>query len=485
MTPIDYSIIGLYFAFVLSIGWQYRRRNRTMDDFLLGGRRMRSLPVALSLFVSWFSIISYTAIPGELIQHGPMIWSGLLAAPLGLWFVGWKVIPQIQAYGEPTSFFRWVGVPTVVSAYQMVQVHFGQPTARLASTLFLLMRIAWMAMIVHIASAVIVAPIVAVGPWLVAVVLIGVTVAYSLGGFKAVVLTDCIQAAIMFGGAIAIVCLFGGVSWPTEWPTSWPAPSLASPWERAGVFPAMLGAFCLGVCVKTGDQMNVQRFLSVPNIRASRRVLLLGFGFDVLLTGLLALVGLSLLAAHGAVPDADKVLPRLVASGLPVGISGLVVAALLAAAMSSISSGLNACVSTVAVDWQKCGGTDDDSGFTPARQMYRLSYFAADNRLAVSATVVLGIIVFILSQVIGHVQGNLIELCYKVVNLLVTPLGGLVLTALFLPRAKVVAVWIGCFACLAVVVYVTYFSGITFLLASPMGLAVQLSISFFGRKHNV
>ena len=469
MKSIDCCIVAVYFAFVLWAGWRYRQRNRTMDDFLLGGRRMRSLPVALSLFVSWFSIISYTAIPGELIQHGPMIWSGLLAAPVALWFVGWKVIPRMRRF-----YLMGIGqLRQVVSGYQIVDFHFGQPTARLASTLFLLMRIAWMAMIVHIASTVIVAPMAAVGPWLVAVVLIGVTVAYSLGGFKAVVLTDCIQAAIMFGGAIAIVCLYGGVSWPTEWPTSWPAPSLASPWERAGVFPAMLGAFCLGVCVKTGDQMNVQRFLAVPNIRASRRVLLLGFGFDILLTGLLALVGLSLLASHGAVPDADEVLPHFVASGLPFGITGLVVAALLAAAMSSVSSGLNACVSTVVSDWMP---HHLGYGCSESKSCQEVGNIAPGWLPCSVITAVVGIIVFILSQVIGIVEGNLIELCYKVVNLLATPLGGLVLTALFLPRAKVAAVWLGCFGCLAVVVYVTYLSSITFLLASPLGLVVQLII---------
>lgn len=473
MSPIDYSIVAVYFAFVLWAGWRYRQRNRTMDDFLLGGRSMRSLPVALSLFVSWFSVISYTAIPGELIQYGPMIWSGLLAAPLGLWFVGWVVIPRLRTRSH---FYQ------MTSVYENIKWLFGESTARLASTLFLLMRIAWMAMVVYIASTVIVAPIVALRPWLVATVLIGVTVAYSLGGFRAVVLTDCIQAGIMFGGAIAVIamlCSSLDVSpWPTEWPASWPVPSARMDvWERADVLCAMLGAFCLGVSVKTGDQMNVQRFLAVPNIQASRRVLLLGFGFDILLTGLLALVGLSLLASHGAVPDADGVLPHFVASGLPFGITGLVVAALLAAAMSSVSSGLNACVSTVAVDW--CGDKR-----RPIRPTSSGDSGVASGIRPIPATVVLGIIVFILSQVIGLIEGNLIELCYKVVNLLATPLGGLVLTALFIPRAKLVDVWLGCFLCLAVVVYVTYLSPITFLLASPLGLVVQLTISSLGGIRN-
>lgn len=466
MTAVDWSIIVVYFAFVLWVGWRYGRRNRTMDDFLLGGRKMKSLPVALSLFVSWFSIISYTAIPGELIANGPMIWTGLLAAPIGLWFVGWKVIPRIRRF-----YLMGIGqLRQIVSGYQIVDFHFGQSTARLASTLFLLMRIAWMAMIVHIASTVIVAPIVVFWPWCVAVVLIGVTVAYSLGGFRAVVLTDCIQAAIMFGGAIAIIFIVGGeVVWnePGRFEAAyvtWPVPKLCDPWARVSIIPAMIGALSLGVCVKTGDQMNVQRFLSVPNVRASRQVLLAGFAFDVILTALLAMVGLCLLTQSVVAPDGDQVLPHLVASGLPIGMSGLLVAALLAAAMSSLSSGLNACVSTIASDWWNDG-----------RAGFRLIE-------APIVTVCLGIGVFGLSQLFGFVEGNLIEMCYKVVNLLATPLGGLVLTALFIPRARVCMVWLGCFACLGVVVWVTYFSPITFLLASPLGLATQLTICFLGSR---
>jgi SSS family solute:Na+ symporter len=461
MNHWDYLIVVSYFLVVIMIGGWYKQRNRTRDDFLLGGRQMRSMPVALSLFVSWFSVISYTAIPGEVAANGPMVYVGLLAAPLGLWFVGWKVIPRIWDMGWIPYSNATFKAQVCTSAYESISWTFDKTIARLASTLFLLMRVSWMAMIVHIASKIIVAPIsVVLRPWCVAAVLVGVTVIYSLGGFRAVVVTDCMQAVIMFAGAIVVIVLVGqaegglrGVRWPTEWPTFWPAPSFISPWERASLLPAMLGALSLGICVKTGDQMNVQRFLSVPSVSQARRVLLGGFVFDLLLTGLLAFLGFVLLITKGG-SDADVVLPRFVGSGLPVGVTGLVVAALLAAAMSSLSSGINACVSTVAVDWK----TKSPISWT------------------IPATVGLGIIVFILSQIIGLVEGNLFELCYKVVNLLATPLGGLVLTALFIPHARMRAVWLGCFACLGVVVWVTYFSGITFLLASPIGLGIQLLI---------
>ncbi|KKN80815.1 hypothetical protein LCGC14_0326210 [marine sediment metagenome] len=449
MSWLDYLIIASYCLAVLMIGRWYQQRNRTADDFFLGGRRMGPLPVAASLFVSWFSVISYTAIPGEVAANGPGVYVGLLAAPFALWFVGWKVIPRLR-------------FSQTVSAYKIIEKKFGVFLGRFASALFLAMRVAWMAMIVHIASSVILSPIVfgrsnRATTWTLAVIMVG--------------LTDCIQAAVMFGGAVAVILIAGKeVVWNGQnapFHVDWPVLKFCDPWARASVVTAIVGSLSLGICVKTDDQMNAQRFLAVADSRQARQVLFGGFALDCLLTGLLACVGVCCLMAHGSSPVsvADDLFPRIVGAGLPVGVSGLIVAALLSAAMSSLSSGINSCVSTVASDW-----------FQPmiARR--------SSQGITILATVGLGIIIFILSQIIGVIEGNLFELCYKVVNLLATPLGGLMLTALFIPRARVRMVWLGCFLCLAVVVYVTYFSGITFLLASPLGLAVQLTAAWAGRK---
>ena len=475
----DWTIVGLYLVGICWLGRWYAGRNKTPDDFFLGGRRMKSLPIGLSIFVSWFSVISYTAIPGEMIRHGPMLWTGLLAAPFGLWFVGWEVIPRLHrlyfSHTGPPELFP--GPPElarkiecdyfrpVTSAYQILRSQSGPSIARLASSLFLLMRVCWMAMIVHIAATIIISPLTGFVPSLVSTVLVAATVLVTLGGFRAVVWTDCIQAAIMLVGAVVLICLFA--SWPTEWPEHWPAIDWSfNPFKRITAGTAMLGAFCLGVCVRSGDQMNVQRYLSTPGAKPARNSFILSFIFDLLLTGLLVVLGLVLLSQLDAGSDADEVLPRLIGSGLPIGAKGLVVAALLAAAVSSLSSGINACVSTVAVDW-----------WNDCRADFRLVE-------APIVTVCLGISIFILSYSISFVEGNLIELCYKVVNLLATPLGGLVLTALFFPKTQAMAAWIGCFGSVAVVVWITYFSPITFLLASPAGLGTQLSIAYLGGHFN-
>jgi Na+/proline symporter len=97
-------------------------------------------------------------------------------------------------------------------------------------------------------------------------------------------------------------------------------------------------------------------------------------------------------------------------------------------------------------------------------------------------TLAIGGAVFAFAQIIAIVPGNLVDLCYKVVNLLATPLGGLVLCALLIPRATRAGLLTGTAASMAAVVYVTYLSPFTFLLAAPAGLSVHLISVFLLRS---
>lgn len=97
-------------------------------------------------------------------------------------------------------------------------------------------------------------------------------------------------------------------------------------------------------------------------------------------------------------------------------------------------------------------------------------------------TLAIGAGVFAFAQIIAIVPGNLIDLCYKIVNLLATPLGGLMLGALLIPRATRAGLLSGTVASMAAVIWVTYFSPYTFLLAAPAGLSVHLLLVLLLRR---
>ena len=168
--------------------------------------------------------------------------------------------------------------------------------------------------------------------------------------------------------------------------------------------------------------------------------------------------------------DSDKLFGRFMAVGLPSGLCGLAISGLLIAAMSSFSSGINSACSVVTVDFIGRFRKDKPSQSAQVRQAKYVS-------------VAIGTVVITLACFVGLVQGNLIELCYKVVNLLVAPLFGLFFMAMFVRWATGVGTLVGAVAGLAVVIVISFWQEITgtkppisFVVAMPASLVVQVIV---------
>ena len=478
LSVLDWTVIGLYAIGMLTVGWYYSRRTTTTDDYLLGGRNMNPLNVGLSLFATLLSTISYLAYPGEMIRYGPMILAMVVAYPFVALVVGWFMIP----------FFMRL---RVTSAYQILEMRLGLGVRMLGSLFFLSLRLLWMAVIIYATTDKVLVPLLGLNssatPWLCAILGL-ITVTYtSMGGLRAVVVTDVVQTVILLGGAVLTVVLItiflGGVGgwWPTEWPAYWPEPKLYDPNERITFFGIVLATFTWWVCTSGSDQMAIQRYLATRDVKAARNVLITTLGVNVLVNILLTLVGLSLLAYFRLnphlIPDgqtilgnADRLFPQFIALGLPAGLSGLVVAGLLAAAMSSLSSGVNSSCSVITVDF--------------IDRFRRSKENELDHvRLAKYVSVVVGIVVVVLSAYVGVVQGNLLEVTYKVVNLITVPLFGLFFMAIFVPWAKGWATILGAAGGMTVVVTISFWKeltgsagGISFLWAMPLSFLTQTVI---------
>jgi SSS family solute:Na+ symporter len=308
-----------------------------------------------------------------------------------------------------------------------------------------------------------------------------------MGGLRAVVFTDVVQTAILLGGAVLTVILItvhlGGVQswWPDQWAPHWPAPKAYDPNERITFFGIILATFTWWVCTSGSDQMAIQRYLATRDVKTARNVLITTLGANTLVNLLLTLVGLSLLAFFRLNPhlvpdgqtilsDADRLFPQYIAVALPVGVSGLVVAGLLAAAMSSLSSGINSSCSVITIDFIDRFRQGKESELDHVR-------------LAKYVSVAVGALVVLLSAYVGVVQGNLLEIAYKVVNLISAPLFGLFFMAIFVRWAKAWATIVGAVCGLTVVVTISFWKeltgsteGISFLWAMPLGFAAQAAV---------
>jgi len=491
---LDWLVIVVYALGMLAVGWYYSRRTATTEDYLLGGRKMKPFGVGLSLFASLLSTISYLAWPGEMIKYGPLFMLGAIAAYPFIYLVaGWLMIPYIMKL-------------KVTSAYEILEP-LGSGVRLLGSFLFLSLRLAWMGVIIYATADKVLRPLMG---WPdeatpgVCIVLGAITVIYtSMGGLRAVVLTDAVQTLILFGGAVLSLILvtvyLGGVSvwWPTEWLAHWPEPVWGyAPGVRITFFGGFLATFTWYVCTCGSDQMAVQRYLATRDVKTARSVLGISLVANTLVTAVMMSVGLAVWAYFRANPpslpqgatllgDADQLFPRFVAIGMPMGLSGLIVAGLLAAAMSSLSSGVNSSCSVITVDFID-------------RFRRRRTSEMDHVRLAKYVSVVVGVVVVALSSAVGMVEGNLLEVAFKVVNLLTAPLFGLFFMAMFVRWATGPGTLVGAACGLIVVVTINYWAelrgipgvrsiilsledsmgteGISFLWAMPLSLLVQVVV---------
>jgi SSS family solute:Na+ symporter len=184
------------------------------------------------------------------------------------------------------------------------------------------------------------------------------------------------------------------------------------------------------------------------------------------------------------ISDADQLFPRYIMLALPMGITGLVIAGLLSASMSSLSSGINSSCSVITVDFIERLGKRGSGQPGPGHV-----------RTAKYVAVLVGLVVVVLSAYVGVVEGNLLEVSYKVVNVFTAPLFGLFFMALFVRRATGLGTLVGAGVGLSVAVGISFWQeltgspGISFVWALPTSFAAQtavgvlLSLLGIGRRY--
>jgi SSS family solute:Na+ symporter len=471
LTGIDWSVIVLFAIGMLLVGWYYSKKTKNTEDYLLGGRKMKPMAVGLSLFATMISSLSYLSYPGEMIKNGPVFFIGMLILPLIYYVVGWFLIPRFMEM-------------KVTSAYELLEQKLGLSVRLLATFFFLTLRFLWMAAILYITINTALVTIVDISPFytpFISSFLMLLTILYtSMGGFKAVVTTDVIQSVVLWGGAfftlvVVVLHFHSFTSWlPDHYLEYWsPLKWGIDVHERTTVGNAMIMLFVWFICTNGSDQMAVQRYLSTKNVQAARRT----FGISLIATFIvkifLAIVGLAMLAyfldnphflndGQTLTKQADNLFPKFILVGLPVGISGIVAAGILAAAMSSLSSGLNSSSSVISEDIIKRLFPGLIS-VNPLKQVKIIS-------------VLVGVVTILISLTIGNVRGNLLDIIFKTSNLFVAPLFVLFFMAIFIPFSTSKGTIIGGLISVAMAVSAAFweFTGIKALWIMPAALVAGI-----------
>ena len=459
LTGLDFAVIAFYLIATMSMGLWIARGQHSTEDFFVGGRQLPAWAVGISILASLLSTITYLGMPGEMFRTGVGFLTRQLGVPLVLVVVWFLWIP----------FFMRLNL---TSAYEYLERRFNYPVRVLGAILCLALLLGWMAVVVLTASRAMAEITYLDLGWffgtntdehrdadLHAIILaIGLfSVIYTtLGGIRAVIWTDVIQFFILIGGALFTI---GYVAFDTgtglgAWmeAQSVYAHRESVEWfsldigNRSTVFFISVGMFFWFCCTHGANQVALQRYFTVESVRAARKSYLVSALSSFALSIILAGVGLSLLyfiqdhelpAAAGVESavdsirdDAqDKIFPQFIRFYLPSGLRGLVVAALFAAAMSTIDSGANSISTIVTVDFFR----HRRSG-PPSAQ--------AELRLARKLTASMGLIIVTLTILLYHVSKgtDIITLCQKGFNCFLGPLGALFVLGMWSKRATAVSV---------------------------------------------
>lgn len=353
MSVLDWGIIAIYGLVVLGIGFRASRKQTNTDEYFRGERQIPWWAIGLSIIATSFSAASLLGGPGEGFNHGFLYLQLQLGDLVGYLLVIALFLP----------FFVGLNLTT---AYEYLEQRFDTKTRALGSLCFLLFVIARLGGLLY-AAALVVATVSGLPLWG-AILLVGaVSVVYTTaGGISAVVWTDVLQFAMIFVGLAAGIWA-AAVGVPGGLGQLWQAAgeggrlTLFNPsWEPDSIraLPTALVAYgMLAFAVAGTNQQSVQRYVSCADEPSARKAILLGWfsGFvGVAATLLLGVLLFGFYQINPGLPEdtaPDGILPYFIVNQVPAGASGFLVAAIFAAAMSSIDSALHSLATCMTVDF--------------------------------------------------------------------------------------------------------------------------------------
>ena len=375
-TSLDLSVLVLYLLGITAWGAWLGRGQTSGRDYFLGNRELPWGAVMLSVVATETSTLTFLSVPG-VSYFGTL---GFLQLTLG-YLVGRVVVSVLLL----PSYYRG----ELSTAYELLEGRFGQRARRFASAVFMVTRL--LADSVRLFATAIPLALVTGWDYPVSIAVIGVmTVVYTyFGGIKAVIWVDAVQMGLYLVGAVVAIAALQSLV-----PGGWAR--ILSEAGSAGklmvfdfsfdfsitytLWAGVLGGGFLTMASHGTDQLIVQRLLTCRDLAASRRALI-GSGVAVMFQfALFLLVGLGLWAYYGGreFSRGDEIFASFVVNVLPSGITGLLIAGVFAAAMSSLSSSINSLASATAYDfWAPLRGVEsDDARVLRAGKLFTLVWAA-------------------------------------------------------------------------------------------------------------
>ncbi len=358
-TGLDLAVLAGYFLATMALGFAFSRRSRSVEGFTAADRSLPGWLTGLSILGTYISSITFLALPAKAYASNWNAFVFSLSLPLATWIAVTWFLP----------FYR---SSAYVSAYQHLESRFGPWARAYASLCYLLTQLARMGTVMYLMAL----PLSVLLGWDIRAVIlvtgVSVTVYALVGGIVAVIYTDAIQTAVLVAGAVVCAALMIGAL--PEGPGQLFRIAAAHHKFSLGSFgpglrePTFWVVLVYGLVINLQnfgiDQNYVQRYIASKSDAEARKSVWLGGLTYVPLSAVFLFIGTALFAYYAASPDAlpaayrdpakaDSVFPWFIVTALPPGITGLLIAAIFAAAMSTVSTSLNSSATIILNDYYR------------------------------------------------------------------------------------------------------------------------------------
>src|SRR5712692_3275424 len=466
LDKLDLTIIAIYLAGITLFGLRFRKRQRSLRDYFLADRNIPWWAIALSIVAAETSTLTIISIPGLAYDTNLTFLQVVFGYLVGRVIISFVLLPH---------YFRG----DLYTAYELIERRFGKKLRSLTAGLFLVTRAAAEGVRVY-AVSIVVAIALGTGEITSIAIITALTLIYTFeGGLAAVIWTDVVQTVIYIGGTVVglftILHLVPG-GWPAIHSLAAGAGKLRvfdfTPdfWRPYTLWAGIIGGTFLTTASHGTDQLIVQRLLAARGQRQSVTALL-SSGIAIFFQfGLFLIVGIMLWAFY-QVPSshfgkADRIYPTFIVSQLPHGISGLLIAAILAAAMSNLSAALNSLSSSSMIDFYLRGNPQIDE--RRRLQLSRMSTFFW-------ALVLFGLAILSL-----HKVGRVVEVGLQIASVAYGALLGVFLLGVLTKRANQNGAMLGMLCGFVTELYIWVWTGVPWTWYVAIGTLVTFGVGYMG-----
>jgi SSS family transporter len=466
---INYIVLFGYLLAMVGVGVYFTKKNKNTNDFFRGGQSIPWWAAGCSIFATMLSSLTFTGIPSKAFAQD---W---------VYSIGNMMIPVVAviAVFVAMPFYRRIDA---TSAYEYLERRFSRWVRLFGSASFTLFHIFRMAVVMSLTGlALSVATPLTPGQ---SVMLMGVlSIIYcTMGGIEAVIWTDTIQTFVLMGGALLAIGMLvagadGGVSGFLSSATEADKFRIANfNWDvtstQIALWVIIIGGIAQNISSYTADQAVVQRYMTTANQKLAARSIWTNALLTIPATLLFFGIGTALFAFYRSHPDkldptitTDQVFPLFIAREMPIGLAGLIVAGVFAAAQSTVSTSMNSTATAIVTDFMRPNNAcKTEAGYLSAARFWTFLFGVLGTLLG---------LVFVNPEI-----KSLFDTFIIVIGLFMGVLGGLFVLGALTRRANATGAMIGAIVGAGVMFCLWKFTAINGYLYTASGICTCVTVGF-------